>query len=421
MAVIGAGSGGICAAKHLLERGMSVTVFELGSHIGGLWVYENDSGLSAAYRSLHINSEARVTHYPDFPFPEGSPLYPSHEQVSAYLQAYADHFDIVRHIRFNTRVTQVEPVQGTTHRWRVRLADGTQEMFDGVVVANGHQSVPSHPPFADLFAGEYLHSFDYRTPDRFRGKRVIVVGTGNSALDIAADICTETARTVLCARSPVLIMPRMMLGVPSARVLGKLERSWMPWPLRRAVRGFVARLAHGTMEQWGFVTPKKRTHPAGHQNIMSHIAYERVAVRPGIADVDRHLIRFVDGREDTFDTMIAATGYEIDLPFLPEGAVKVEDRHAELYKRVLSPGWPGLYFIGFFNVSGGANIRMMDVQAEWVAALAAEDVLSPDEMAMRRWIEEEKHEIATRYPDSPRYGLELDPRAYPNEVADELA
>lgn len=420
VAVIGAGAGGICAAKHLLERGIAVTVFEMGSHVGGLWVYENDSGRSPAYASLHINSEARVTSYPDFPFPDGTPLYPTHQQVARYLQDYADHFDVTPHIRFRNRVTSVTPAADEPG-WQVTVDEDQTFVFDGVVVAPGHQSEPAHPPFAQAFTGTYLHSKEYRTPEPYRGKDVLVIGTGNSALDIAADISDITAATALCARSPVLIMPRMMWGVPTARVLGKLERSWMPWPVRRFIRVQLARIVHGSMEQWGFKTPKKLTHPAGHPKIMSDIAYERIRVRPGIEDVDGAKVAFEDGTVEQFDVMIAATGFEIDLPFLSPEIVTVEDRSLDLYKRVLLPGWPGLYFVGFFNVSGGANIRMMDIQARWIAALATGELDRPTAADMRAQITAENREVQRRYPDSPRYGLELDPTAYPQSVEAELA
>jgi cation diffusion facilitator CzcD-associated flavoprotein CzcO len=146
VAVVGAGATGLCAARHLLQRGMDVTVFEMGSSVGGLWVYDNDNGRSPTYKSLHINSEAAVTAYEDFPFPDGTPLFPSHELVRSYLEAYARTFGVAERIRFNSTVAAVEPAG--RDRWRVVLADGSAEVFDAVVAAPGHQATPSHPPFA---------------------------------------------------------------------------------------------------------------------------------------------------------------------------------------------------------------------------------------------------------------------------------
>ena len=103
VAVIGAGAAGLCAARHLLARGVEVVVYELGSCIGGLWVFNNDNGIAPAYQSLHLNSEAKVTAYRDFPFPEDGPLYPDHREVRRYLEAYADKFGVRPHIRFNSK------------------------------------------------------------------------------------------------------------------------------------------------------------------------------------------------------------------------------------------------------------------------------------------------------------------------------
>lgn len=417
MAVIGAGAAGLCAAKHLLGRGLQVTLYEIGSKVGGLWVYENDSGLSPAYRSLHLNSENLVTAYSDFPFPKGSPYYLNHWQVQRYLEDYTDHFDLRRHIRLNAKVQSVARSQDG---WRVRLANGAEEQFDAVVVATGHQGVPSHPPFAKDFTGEYLHSQTYRVPEPFRDKRVLVVGMGNSAVDIAADICTLTASTTLAARSPVLIMPRMLFGKPASRFFAKIEKPFVPWALRRLIRIFVVWMVHGRMEQWGFVTPKKRTHPTSHTSLMSHFVWNRIKGKPGIAAVNGKEVRFADGSVETFDTMIAATGYLVDLPFLP-AEVQVHDRHwLNLYKRIVVPGVNGLYFVGFFNLSGGGNIRMMDLQSELVAAIASGDVELPDPASMRQDIERERRHMAKLYPDSPRYGLELDPREYGAALRAEL-
>ena len=417
-AVIGAGAAGLSAAKHLLHAGLDVTVHELGSRIGGLWVYGNDNGLSPAYQSLHLNSENRVTAYKDFPFPDGTPLYPDHVQVAAYLDAYARQFGVLPHVRFNAGVASV---RRDGAGWQVGLQDGSTSAFDAVVVASGHQGVPKHPPFRGDFTGEYLHSHAYRVPEPFRGKRVLVVGAGNSACDIAADICPVTASCTMAARSPVLMMPRMFLGVPTARVLARVEKPWMPWPLRRRIRELISRMAHGRMEQWGFTTPRTRTHPAGHHLLMAQFVWGRVGAKPGIASVHGTTVRFTDGSAADYDTMIAATGYEVDLPFLDAGASPVRGHWLDLYRRVVRPGHPGLYFAGFFNVTGGGNIRMMDDQAAWIAALETGAAGLPGAAAMQADILRERAAITRLYPDSPRYGLELDPVQYRRDLGDAMS
>ncbi|WP_161139245.1 flavin-containing monooxygenase [Propylenella binzhouense] len=417
-AVIGAGAGGLCAAKNLLARGVDATIFEIGSRIGGLWAYENDSGRSPAYRSLHINSEAKVSSFIDFPFPEDTPLYPDTSQMERYFREYADHFDLTRRIKFHSEVVKIEP-EGA--RYRIVLKNGQSQVFDGVVVASGHQSIPRHPPQIEGFTGEYLHSNAYRVPEPFAGKRVMVIGPGNSGVDIAADICTVTEQTILCARSPVLVMPRLMFGVPQSRILTKFEKPWLPWRVRVWLRTMLTRIFHGRMEQWGFRTPNTRTHPISHPTLISHIAWERIKVKPGIERIDGKVVHFVDGTSAEVDSIIAATGYETDLPFLPEGTSPVSGTRLDLYNRVVHPGLPNVFFIGYFDVTGGANIRMMDDQAEYIAAAASGALKLPTKAEMEKAIADDHAWQAKQFPDSPRYGLELDPRRYRKALARDYA
>ncbi|MGS0754480.1 flavin-containing monooxygenase [Roseateles sp. GG27B] len=416
VAVIGAGAAGLCAAKHLLARGVEVVLYEIGSCIGGLWVYNNDNGMAPAYKSLHLNSEVAVTAYKDFPFPEGSPLYPDHAGMRRYLESYAAHFGIVQHIRFNSKVEDVAKHDG---RWQISLADGSVESFDAVVVGSGHQSVPTHPAWRDEWKGEYLHSHTYRVPEPFRDKRVLVVGMGNSAVDIASDICVVTESTMISARSPVLVMPRMLFGVPNSRALAMLEKPWMPWPMRRTIRELLVRIVYGRMEQWGFTTPKSRTHPTSHPTLMSHMVWDRIRAKPGIKSVSGNEVSFLDGSKETFDTIIAGTGYSVSLPFLAPALRPMDGHRVELFLRVVHPSQSGLYFTGLFNVAGGGNIRMMDDQAEWITELVCGDLGLPDAAQMKLVMEDEQKYLAKHFPGSTRYALELDPVFYRKQMAKE--
>jgi hypothetical protein len=215
-------------------------------------------------------------------------------------------------------------------------------------------------------------------------------------------------------------MPRMLFGKPASRFFAKVEKPFVPWPVRRWIRRFVVWMVHGRMEQWGFVPPKKRTHPTSHPSLMSHFVWQRIKGKPGIAEVKRKEVRFADGSVETFDTLIAATGYLVDVPFLPKDVGLLDGHWLNLYQRIVVPGVEGLYFVGFFNLSGGGNIRMMDLQSELVAAVAGGDVELPDPARMREDIERDRAHMRKLYPDSPRYGLELDPHEYGAALRAEL-
>lgn len=408
VAIIGAGAGGLAMARRLGEAGIPYVVYEAGSHVGGLWVYDNDNGFAQAYRSLHINSESATTAFEGFPFPAGTELYPSHDVMARYFAAFAEHFGILPLVRFSTPVT-------TIHRsdagWTVTAA-GADEEYTDVVAASGHQNTPQHPEFATSFTGTYLHSNAYRTPAEVAGKRVLVVGVGNSALDIAADICPVTETTYLAARSPVQILPRMVFGWPTSRVLAKVEKPWVPWFVNRRIREAIGWVTHGSMERWGFESPKTRTHPTSHPTVIHHMEWNRIVAKPGIASIEGETVHFTDGTTAEVDVLIAGTGYQVHLPFLPDDLAVTRGRDLDLYRRIVIPGVNNLWLIGFFNVSGGANIPVLDLQARWVTAAIAGRVALPSPDEMRAEIQDDQRRIAKRYPGSPRYGLELEPRRY---------
>jgi thioredoxin reductase len=417
IAVLGAGSAGLANARHLLDRGHDVSIFEIGTRIGGMWAYDNDSGRSSAYRSLHINTSKPTTQFADFPFPKDAATFPSHVEMEAYLNAYADHFDLRRRIRFGSEVTKVEPLAGddpaTGIRWSVETVGGQAEEFDAVVVATGHLSDPNMPEAVEGFEGDLMHAHHYREPWSYRGKRVLVMGTGNSGVDITADLCTVADRTVLAARSPELITPKFVMGIPLGRIEAPFRKPWMPKDLHQVVRRICTRLVHGRMEQWGFRTPARPTHPISHATLINHIAYRRAHVKPGVVGAEGTRVTFADGSSEEFDAIIAATGYRMKFAFLREDIVSEQsDGTLGLFGRAVPPRWPGLYFAGYFNANALSNLRVYEFQARWFAALEAGDVLLPAPEEMQRSIAEDQAYIARRYPGGLRYAHELESFRY---------
>ena len=419
-AVIGAGASGLCCAKYLVQSGFEdVTMFEIGTQIGGLWCYENDNGQSSAYKTLHINTARNLTSFSDFKFDEGVQMFPDHRDMHRYLVAYAGHFGLTRRIRFKSRVVELKPAAAHSReapRWEIRLEDGSVDVFDRVIVAAGHLSTPQHvPEFRDGFKGEYLHSHYYREPETFVGKRICVIGVGNSACDIASDVCVTSPKTVMVARSGVMIGPKLIFGYAFTDITMKLYRKWIPEAVRRRIISFLVYLIHGRMTDLGFKPLTQRAHPTTSAVVVPHIAYRRIIVKQGIERIDGRRIFFSDGTSDEFDAIIACTGYLIDLPFMPASVLKVEDNSVDLYKRICPPGWDGLYFMGMFNTTTALNL-VFERQARWICALERGETALPGPAEMRADIEAKKQWIARYYKQSLRHTIEEEHLLYLDEL-----
>src|SRR5581483_7696645 len=197
--VIGAGSSGIAATKTLSERGLEVDCYEKSDRVGGNWVFGNRNGMSSAYRSLHINTSRPRMEYSDFPMPESYPDFPHHTQIAAYFDDYVDHFGLREKITFETGVEHAS--LAADGGWEVELDNGETRRYDALLVANGHHWNPRwpEPPFpgSDTFAGQQLHAHSYRDNSIFAGKHVVVLGMGNSAMDIAVESSYVAAHTYL--------------------------------------------------------------------------------------------------------------------------------------------------------------------------------------------------------------------------------
>ncbi len=214
--LIGAGSSGIAAAKALHERGIPFDCFEKSDRVGGNWVFENKNGMSAAYRDLFINTSRPRMEYSDFPMPESYPDFPHHSQIARYFDDYVDHFGLRERITFQTGVTHAARERDGT--WTVELDTGETRSYGALLVANGHHWDPRwpEPPFpgSEDFAGRQLHAHSYLDNSIFEGRRVVVLGMGNSAMDIAVESSYVAERTFLAARRGVWIVPKYLFGKP---------------------------------------------------------------------------------------------------------------------------------------------------------------------------------------------------------------
>jgi cation diffusion facilitator CzcD-associated flavoprotein CzcO len=419
--IIGAGSSGMVVAKALRESGLGYDCFEKGSDIGGMWRYENDNGLSSAYASLHIDTSRENLGYSDFPIADDQPDFLSHDAFLRHLEAYADHFDLRRGVSFNTSVEQVER---DGERWKVRLSSGDTRHYRAVVVANGHLSDPRWPQFPGTFAGDVSHSHHYRTAARFEAKDVLVVGLGNSAVDIAVDLCRRAHSVSISTRRSAWIMPKYLMGIPIDRWSAFLSRRLrLSTRLTRMLMARLIRLAIGDQRRFGVRRPEHpmwREHATLSQDLLPAIGHGRITIKPDIAELAGEDIVFADGSRRRFDAVIYATGYRTSFPFLGTEIVGACAEAPALYRRISSVEHPGLFFAGLVQPIG-PTIPLVEIQANWIAAVLSRALALPPPDRQRKEIAAHREEQRRTYLDTARYALEVDFKSYASALRGDLA
>lgn len=421
--MIGAGSSGIAACQVLNARGIAFDCLEKGSEVGGNWRYENDNGMSSAYRSLHINTSRGLMAYATYPMPDDYPDYPNHFQIARYFDDYVDHFGLREKICFGAEVKSVVPVEG---EWEVAVedADGRSvtSRYRAVLVANGHHWNPRWPepafPGAEEFEGEQIHVHHYREPEVLQGKRVLVLGIGNSATDIAVESSRIAEKTFLAMRRGAYVMPKYLNGKPTDEAASKVL-TMMPLPVQRFVLSRMLGMTAGDMTAYGLPQPDHKlleAHPTVSAELLSRLGHGDIAVRPNI---DRfaggRTVRFADGSEEEVDLVVYCTGYKITFPFFEENVVSAADNRLSLYRRVASVEHPGLYFIGFIQPLG-AIMPLAEAQAEWVADLLGGRGTLPSPTEMRTEIASSETKMRKRYVASKRHTIQVDFQPYLREL-----
>jgi len=423
--VIGAGSSGLASCQVLHARGVPFDCFEAGSQVGGNWRYDNDNGMSSAYRSLHAKSSRRCLQYATFPMPSAYPDYPSHEIIARYLDEFVDHFGFRARIHFRTEVTEVTPASGGGWDVSVRRR-GTGRLqtkrYGAVLVATGHHWDPRYPepaiPGAAAFSGEQMHSHSYRTPEPFAGKRVLVVGIGNSGCDLAAECAQVAARTVLSVRRGIHIVPQYLFGMPTDHLALSRLGTRFPLPLQSAAVGLMVRAAQGRLTRYGLPRPDHQLlcgPPTVSDSLLGKLWHGDITVRPGIERFRGDRAYFTDGSTEEADVVIYCTGYKISFPFLGSCLASADDDLIPLYHRVVAPALPGLYFIGLVQPIG-AIMPLAEIQTQWVADLLQGRAALPARAQMDREIATYRAATASRYGGSASHWIRVDYLAYDREI-----
>lgn len=429
--VIGAGCSGITSVKNLLQAGVKdVICYEKGDQIGGNWVFTAGESHSSVCETTHIISSKKMSEFVDFPMPDHYPDYPSHQQVLAYFQAYTQHFGLEPYIRFNTAVQQVLPKEDG--RWEVHTSAGERTVFDYVLVANGHHSVPRMPDIPGEFTGQFLHSHSYKTNHAFRGQRVLVIGVGNSGCDCAVEISRVAEKTAISMRRPRYIIPKFMLGRPTDtfnRIL-----TYFPKQLRSFLQRSSLRMLIGSYQAYGLESPDyplTGAHPTLNSELLYRLRHGKVHPRKGVSHLKGKNVHFTDGTVEEYDTIITATGYKIAFPFFEKHVLDYE--HADripMYLRMFHPQHERLIFIGLFQPQGciwpladlQAKLAANHIMGRWqrprnISQLAERD----SDYIAKEFLHSKRHTIEVHYHPFQKALLRQIPATAPAWPADQLA
>ncbi|XP_006192128.1 flavin-containing monooxygenase 1 [Camelus dromedarius] len=384
VAIVGAGVSGLASIRCCLEEGLEPTCFERSDDLGGLWRFTEDieEGRASLYKSVVSNSCKEMSCYPDFPFPEDYPIYVPHFQFLEYLKTYANRFDLLKCIQFKTKVCSVtkRPDFTVTGQWEVvTLREGKQEsaVFDAVMVCTGYLTNPYLPldcfPGINNFKGQYFHSRQYKHPDIFKDKRVLVVGMGNSGTDIAVEASHLAKKVFLSTTGGAWVISRVFdSGYPWDMVFmtrfQNVFRNSLPTPI---VNWLIAKKMNSWFNHANYgLIPEDRTQlrePVLNDELPGRIITGKVLIKSSIKLVKENSVVFNNTpREEPIDIIVFATGYTFAFPFLDETVVKVEDGQASLYKYVFPAHLqkPTLAVIGLIKPLGSI-IPTGDTQARW--------------------------------------------------------
>lgn len=363
--------------------------------------------------------------FSDFPMPKAFPNYPHHSQVLEYFERYAEHFGLISLVNFRTRVDHVEPLPNGGYKVATENLDsGIKEIstYAAVLVCNGHHWSPKIPDFSGEFDGEIIHSRHYRNPDNFKDKNVLILGVGNSGVDIACDVAPVAARTFLASRRGAHVIPRYLLGRPTDKWT-TLFFSRFPFRVQQLLFSWIVWLSRCRQSSYHMPVPPTKIlteHPTISSELLPLVKAGNVIPKPAIERLNGPEIIFTDGSRETIEVLICATGYRICFPFLNDNLISTTENRIGLYGKVVHTDHPGLYFIGLIQPLG-AIMPLAELQAKWVAGLITGRLSLPTHDKMAQAIINDQATLSNRYVPSTRHTIQVDFFPYKHWLERQLA
>ncbi|MEL7041082.1 MAG: NAD(P)-binding domain-containing protein [Pseudomonadota bacterium] len=423
--IIGAGCSGFTMAKRLKDYGIAYDCFEMSDNIGGNWYYKNPNGKSSCYQSLHIDTSKWRLAFEDFPVPEDWPDFPHHSQLLQYFHDYVDHFGLRESITFNTSVDKA--VRREDGDWEVTLSTGETRTYQWLFVGNGHHWDPRTPesyPGQDTFAGYQIHSHHYEDPFEpydFRGKRVLVVGAGNSAMDISSELAQRpiAEKLIISMRRGVWVLPKYLGGQPADKAV---LPSWMPMGLGRALARSKIKKEIGNPEDYGLPKPDHEpldAHPSVSGEFLTRVGCGDITAKGAIDRFEPNAVIFKDGSREEIDAIVWATGYKVSFPFFEDPELTPKDNRFPLFKRMVKPGYENLFFLALAQPLP-TLVNFAEQQSKLAAAAIAGDYAFPSHAEMDRITAADEKAHMGHFYQAARHTMQVDFNTYVRDLYQEI-
>lgn len=411
--IVGGGPAGLATARALLLAGIEFHIFEKHSAVGGIWDPTNPG--SPMYESAHFISSKTMSGYYDYPMPDDYPDYPSNKEILAYIRGFCEAYDLRKHLQFDTQID--EALYEKDRGWTLKTNHGTREGYRWLVAANGVTWYPKSPKFdgEETFTGKIMHSVNYQNRDQIAGKRVLIVGAGNSGVDIACDAASSAEQATISLRRGYHILPKHLFGMP-VDVFGA-QSEWMPLRIQQFTTAIMLRILLGDIRKLGLGKPDHRileSHPIINSQLLHYLQHGDLKAKPDIEKIEGEEVVFKDGTRAGFDIIILATGYDRRIPYLQDGAITYDKVQPKGFLQVFQPDHPELFINGFIETNGGAY-KFFDQMAQMIAQGICTQIKGGSKWKKLQSIVQGKEPNLTggvRYVDSDRHRGYTNAKAY---------
>lgn len=417
--LVGGGPSSMLMARALIKEGVPFDWYERNSDFGGIW--DIDAPGSPMYESAHFISSKYTSGFFGKPMPAHFPDYPGWRQVRDYIREFGRDYDLYRHITFDTAVDRAELLDGD--RWRVTLSSGATQEYDGLICAPGVTWFPHIPVISgsETFTGAIEHSVSFRDGAQLRGRRALIVGAGNSGVDIASDAARHADAAFLSVRRGYRFVPKHIGGVPTDALLsGILEP-----PRGISLSGDTNQLLDslvGDLTRLGLPAPDHdalTSHPIMNSQVLHHLAHGDLIAKPDVARLDGDRVVFADGSAEQVDVVLLATGYEYRVPFIDEDLFVWKSGHPQLYLNVFSREVDSLYVLGFIEFADAAYKRFDEMAQLIVMDIRARETgVHREELLALKQADRPDLRGGISYIDSPRHANYVESHAYQAYLAE---